>query len=83
MSAVLKEIPTSSLVTQFLAAPKKMLIDGKWVAAASGKTFEVRESVKRLATSSRTAAMGDAADVDRAVARAARRAFEDGEVGRA
>ena len=41
MSAVLKEIPPSSPVAQFLATPKKLLINGKWVAAASGKTFEV------------------------------------------
>ena len=41
MNAVLKEIPTSNPVTQFLATPKKLLINGKWVAAASGKTFEV------------------------------------------
>ena len=42
MSTVFKEIPTSNSVTQFLTASKKMLIDGKWVGAASGKTFEVR-----------------------------------------
>jgi hypothetical protein len=38
-----KEIPTSNPVTKFLATPKKLLINGKWVAAASGKTFEVTE----------------------------------------
>jgi phenylacetaldehyde dehydrogenase len=75
MSAVLKEIPTSRAVTQFLATPKKMLINGKWVAAASGKTFEVTNP----ATGNVIAhvAEGDKADIDAAV-QAARRAFESG-----
>jgi len=52
---------------------KKMLIDGQWVSAASGKTFETRNPAtgELLAT----VAEGDKQDVDRAVA-AARRAFE-------
>jgi aldehyde dehydrogenase (NAD+) len=52
---------------------KKMLIDGKWVAAASGKTFESRNPAtgELLAT----VAEGDAEDINRAVA-AARKAFE-------
>src|SRR5262249_42394384 len=52
---------------------KKMLIDGKWVAAASGKTFESRNPAtgELLAV----VAEGDAEDINRAVA-AARRAFE-------
>jgi aldehyde dehydrogenase (NAD+) len=51
---------------------KRMLIDGKWVEAASGKTFESRNPAtgELLAT----VAEGDKADIDRAVA-AARRAF--------
>jgi phenylacetaldehyde dehydrogenase len=75
MSAVLKEIPVSSPVSQFLAQPKKLLINGKWVAAASGKTFEV----KNPATGNAIAyvAEGDKADIDAAV-QAARRAFEAG-----
>ena len=75
MSAVLKEIPTSSLVTQFLAAPKKMLIDGKWLAAASGKTFEVTNPATGNVIA--RVAEGDKADIDVAV-QAARRAFEAG-----
>jgi phenylacetaldehyde dehydrogenase len=75
MSAVMKEAQASRPVAQFLATPKKLLIDGKWVAAASGKTFEVKnpatgETIAR-------AAEGDKADVDLAV-NAARRAFESG-----
>jgi phenylacetaldehyde dehydrogenase len=75
MNAILKEIPTSNAVTQFLKAPKKMLIGGKWVPAASGKTFEV----KNPATGGTIgyAAEGDKADIDAAV-KAARRAFESG-----
>ena len=75
MSAVLKEIPTSTPVAQFLATPKKMLINGKWVGAASGKTFEVTNP----ATGNVIAhvAEGDKADIDAAV-QAARRALESG-----
>src|SRR5579864_5485565 len=53
----------------------KMLIDGKWVDSASGKTFETinpatGEVIARVAE-------GDKADVDKAV-KAARKAFEKG-----
>jgi phenylacetaldehyde dehydrogenase len=62
-------------VTDFLSQPRKMLIDGKWVEAASGKTFETYnpatgEVLARVAA-------GDSVDVDRAV-KAARKAFERG-----
>src|SRR5215475_9031905 len=52
---------------------KQMLIDGKWVDAASGKRFESRNPAtgELLAT----VAEGDAEDIDRAVA-AARKAFD-------
>ena len=52
---------------------KKMLIDGRWVDAASGKKFETHNPAtgELLAT----VAEGDAEDINRAVA-AARRAFE-------
>jgi aldehyde dehydrogenase (NAD+) len=52
---------------------KKMLIDGKWVEAASGKRFESRNPAtgELLAT----VAEGDKADIDCAVA-AARKAFD-------
>jgi acyl-CoA reductase-like NAD-dependent aldehyde dehydrogenase len=54
-------------------SPKKLLIDGKWVAAKSGKTFETvnpaNEEVLALI------AEGDKADVDEAV-KAARKALE-------
>src|SRR5262245_1656074 len=63
-------------VEKFVTAPhRRMLIDGKWVEAASGKTFETFDPAtgKVLAR----VAEGDAEDVDRA-ARAARRAFDAG-----
>ena len=62
-------------VSQFLATPRKILIDGKWVAAVSGKTFDsidpaTGEVLARIAE-------GDKADIDLAV-KAARRAFDSG-----
>jgi len=64
-----------NVVTEFLASPKKLLIDGKWVQAHSGKTFDsidpaTGEVLARVAE-------GDKADIDLAV-KAARRAFESG-----
>lgn len=63
------------LCQDFLSKPKKMLIDGKWVEAQSGKAFETRNP----ATDEVLAKIpeGGKADVDKAVA-AARRAFEQG-----
>jgi phenylacetaldehyde dehydrogenase len=62
-------------VSDFLGQPRKMLIDGKWVEAVSGKTFETYNP----ATGDVLAhvAEGDREDVDRAV-KAARKAFESG-----
>jgi len=75
MSAVMKEPQISRPVAQFMASPKKLLIDGKWLAAASERTFEVKNPANG-ATIAR-AAEADKADIDAAV-RAARRAFESG-----
>lgn len=56
-----------------LVKPGKLLIDGQWVPAASGKTFATyNPATKEKLTE---IAAGDAEDVDRAV-KAARRAFE-------
>lgn len=52
---------------------RPMLIDGQWVEAASGKTFESRNPATGDLLA--TIAEGDSEDIDRAVA-AARRAFE-------
>ena len=61
---------------EFVSDPvaKPMLIDGQWVQAASGETFETINPTNG-AVIARVAA-GGSADVNRAVA-AARRAFED------
>jgi aldehyde dehydrogenase (NAD+) len=72
MAAAVAEKPAKT-VRAPKVADQKMLIDGKWVDAASGKTFETvnpatGEVICRVAE-------GDKADVDKAVA-AARRAFE-------
>src|ERR1700726_4174283 len=75
MSAVMKEPQLSRPVAQFMATAKKLLIDGKWLAAVSEMTFEVKNPATG-ATIAR-AAEGDKADIDAAV-RAARRAFESG-----
>jgi acyl-CoA reductase-like NAD-dependent aldehyde dehydrogenase len=63
-------------VEDFVSAPaRKMLIDGKWVEAASGKTFDTLDPA--TGTVLARVAEGDAEDIDRAV-RAARRAFDAG-----
>jgi acyl-CoA reductase-like NAD-dependent aldehyde dehydrogenase len=61
------------------ASPRRMLIDGKWVDAASGKTFETPNPATGAVLA--RVAEGDAEDIDRAV-RAARRAFDDGKWAR-
>jgi phenylacetaldehyde dehydrogenase len=72
MSAALEIRPD---VKSFVARRHQMLIDGRWVDAASGKTFPSYDP----ATGETLAhvAEGDREDVERAV-RAARRAFESG-----
>jgi phenylacetaldehyde dehydrogenase len=66
-------------VEAFIGTPRQMFINGQWVDAASGKTFETPnpatgETLARVA-------QGDAEDINRAV-RAARSAFDDGPWGR-
>jgi phenylacetaldehyde dehydrogenase len=62
-------------VEEFIATPRKLFINGQWVDAASGKTFDTPNP----ATGETLAhvAEGDAEDIGRAV-RAARAAFEEG-----
>ncbi len=69
------EIKIAPEVNQFLAQPRKMLIDGQWVDAASGKTFPVYNPATGEVMAQ--VAEGDKEDIDRAV-RAARKAFEGG-----
>jgi phenylacetaldehyde dehydrogenase len=75
MATTTTPVQLDSSVTAFLQTHRKMLIGGKWVQAASGKTFEsydpsTGEVLARVAE-------GDSPDVDEAV-KAARRAFEQG-----
>jgi phenylacetaldehyde dehydrogenase len=60
-------------VSDFISHPGKLLIDGRWIEAASGKTFDTINP----ATEEKLAevAHGEAADIDLAV-KAARRAFD-------
>src|SRR5271167_2016534 len=81
MAATVQEHSTAkpkrnSAVESFLkGSPKKLLINGKWVAAKSGKTFEtINPSTEDVLIS---VAEGDKADVDEAV-KAARKALEGG-----
>src|ERR1700689_5726181 len=66
-------------VEDFIAVPRQLFINGQWVDAASGRTFDTPNPAtgETLAT----VAEGDAQDINRAV-KAARRAFEDGPWGR-
>src|SRR4051794_40850204 len=75
MATVLASVELEDKVTSFLKKDRKMLINGKWVEAASGKTFPsynpaTGEVLARVAE-------GDREDIDRAVT-AARAAFENG-----
>jgi phenylacetaldehyde dehydrogenase len=62
-------------VRRFLSEPRKLLIGGKWMAAASGKTFEVVNPANGRVVA--TVAEADKTDVDLAVA-AADKAFTSG-----
>src|SRR5580700_2845351 len=62
-------------VTGYVTKTRKMLINGKWVDAASGKTFKTYNPATGEVLSH--VAEGDKEDIDRAV-KAARAAFETG-----
>jgi phenylacetaldehyde dehydrogenase len=62
-------------VSSFLGEPRKMLIGGKWVEAASGKTFATFDPATGEVLAQ--VAEGEGEDIDRAV-KAARKAFEAG-----
>jgi phenylacetaldehyde dehydrogenase len=74
MNAQLSPDPTP-LAAGFLAAPHKLFINGQWVPARSGKTFDVINPATGQVIAQ--AAAGDASDIDAAV-KAARQAFESG-----
>ena len=75
MSATAEAITLERFTHHFLSEPKKMLIGGHWMAAASGKTFEVINPATEEVVGH--VAEAEAEDIDRAVA-AARKAFESG-----
>ena len=75
MSMATVEIPTHQQVLNFVGVPRKMLIGGKWIEAASGKTFPTYNPATGEVLAH--VAEGDSADVDKAVT-AARNAFECG-----
>jgi phenylacetaldehyde dehydrogenase len=75
MSATATAPQIHSRVQDFIAIARKMFIDGKWVAAASGKTFPVYNPATGEVMAQ--VAEGDREDIDRAV-KAARKAFEEG-----
>jgi phenylacetaldehyde dehydrogenase len=75
MNAQVQVTPLSSRVESFIGQPRQVLIDGRWVGAKSGKSFEVYDpsSGREIAK----VAACEKADVDAAVA-AARKAFDQG-----
>jgi phenylacetaldehyde dehydrogenase len=75
MSTAVSTAQMHSRVAEFVGKPRKMFIDGKWVEAASGKTFPsynpaTGEVMAKIAE-------GDREDINRAV-KAARKAFDSG-----
>ncbi len=75
MATALKIVPPEGKVNNFVSRKHKMLIDGKWVDSASGKTFPTYNPATGEVLS--YVAEGDREDINRAV-RAARDAFENG-----
>jgi phenylacetaldehyde dehydrogenase len=75
MATALKLVPPEAKVTSFVARKHKMLINGKWVDSASGKTFPTHDPATGEVMAQ--IAEGDREDINRAVD-AARQAFENG-----
>src|SRR6516162_10490857 len=75
MVTALPNVQLQDKVTEFIAKPRKMLINGKWVEAASGKTFPTYNPATGEVLAK--VAEGDREDINRAV-QAARKAYESG-----
>jgi len=75
MNTATMEIPMHQDVHAFVGIPRKMLIGGTWLNAASGKTFPTYNPATGEVLAH--VAEGNSADVDNAVI-AARKAFESG-----
>src|SRR5579863_9491878 len=75
MATALKIDPLEDKIHNFISRTHKILINGKWVEAASGKTFATYNPATGEVLAN--VAEGDREDIDRAV-KAARAAFETG-----
>jgi phenylacetaldehyde dehydrogenase len=75
MATATQAVQQDDKVTRFVSQTQKMLINGKWVDAVSGKTFPTYNPATGEVLS--RVAEGDAEDINRAVD-AARAAFETG-----
>src|ERR1700736_6698796 len=75
MATATHAVQLDDKVTTFVGKKQKMLINGKWVDAASGKTFPTYNPATGEVLAN--VAEGDREDIDRAVT-AARKAFEIG-----
>ncbi len=75
MATAISPVQLHEAVSGFIAQPRKMLIGGKWLDAASGKTFPTYDPSTGDVLA--RVAEGDKEDIDRAV-KSARVAFETG-----
>ena len=75
MGTIASSAQVDPRVADFIAQPRKMLINGHWVDSVSGKTFPTYDPSTGEVLA--TVAEGDGADIDLAV-KAARQAFEAG-----
>ncbi len=75
MATATQAIPVDENVSKYVAKKRQVLINGKWVDAASGKTFPTYNPATGEVLAH--VAEGDKEDIDRAVA-AARAAFDKG-----
>jgi phenylacetaldehyde dehydrogenase len=75
MNIAVRKPLLGSALSGFLGQNRKILIDGKWVQAQNGQTFEVEDPATQEIIAH--VPLGDKADIDLAVA-AARRAFDSG-----
>jgi phenylacetaldehyde dehydrogenase len=75
MATATQTIPLDQNVARYVSKPRQMLINGKWVNSASGKTFPTYNPATGEVLAQ--VAEGDKEDINRAVA-AARAAFENG-----
>jgi phenylacetaldehyde dehydrogenase len=75
MATATQAVPLTDNVSRFVAKTRQMFINGKWVDAASGKTFPTYDPATGDVLAN--VAEGDKEDINRAVA-AARAAFDTG-----